>query len=73
MKISVNNIFILSALKENILEEKDKHRIRNYIERLYKKLLPNLFKDPPIKNTEDENKNNIVNQNDNNNIFHKTN
>jgi hypothetical protein len=72
MKISINNLFLLSVLKENIPEEKNKNRIRDYIERYYKKLLPNLFKGPPISKTdeyEDEKEINISNQNDNNNII----
>jgi len=62
IKVSLNSIFLLYALQENIPEEKDKYNIRNYIKNQYKKILPIVFKDPSInKNTEDENKN-IPNQ-----------
>ena len=72
MKITINSLFLLSILKENIPEEKDKHRIRNYIERQYKKLLPNVFKELPVnQNDGDEKEINILNQNDNNIIIQK--
>ena len=70
MKISINSLFLLSILKENIPEEKDKHRIRNYIKRQYKKLLPNVFKEFPVNNNDENEKEiDIPNQNDNNNII----
>ena len=67
MKNSINSLFLISILRENISEEKEKNMIKNYIETQYKKQLSNLVKELPVNKTiDDEKKMNLPNQNNNN-------
>lgn len=67
MNISINSLFLLSILREDIAEEKEKSIIRNYIKRQYKQKLDNLYKELPVNKTiDDEKKINLPNQNNNN-------
>ena len=66
MNISINSLFLLFILRENIAEEKEKKIIRNYIKRQYKTKLDNLYKELPVNKTiEDEKEKNLPNQNNN--------
>ena len=70
MNTSINSILLLSLMKENILKENEKEKIRNYIEGQCKKLLPDLLKESPVNNNkEDEKEINIPKQNNNNIII----
>jgi hypothetical protein len=66
MNISINSLFLLSILRENIAEENEKKIIRNYINRQYKTKLDNIYKELRVNKTiEDEKEKNLPNQNNN--------
>ncbi len=71
MKTSMDSLFLLFILKEDIPNEKEKPKIRNYIESHYKKLLPSLFKEPPVNNNNEEDEKEISIQNQKNNNIQK--
>ena len=54
IKMSMNNLFLLSIIIEDIPKKEEKQKRRNFFERYYKKLLPSLFKKSPANNNDEE-------------------
>ena len=66
----IDNLIIISIFKENLIEEKDKPIIKNYLSNLYKKIFPEFLKKIHI-NTKVKNPTNIS-DNNNNIKIHRT-